>query len=178
MRTRIHAVTVVSIFAVATPLFAMSASGDDAATFYKRNCGACHTIGAGRLLGPDLKNVEGRTARKWLIEFLMDPKATISAGDPYGKQMVAEAKGMVMPQVKGIDREMAGALPDYIASRSSDTSTKAAAATEKEYTAVDIALGQALVTESKGLRMAGRRASHAMDSPPLSCRVEAGWDPI
>lgn len=143
------------MFAAAAPLLAMSASGDDAATFYRRNCGACHAIGGGRLLGPDLKNVEGRKDRKWLIEFLMDPKAVISAGDPYGKQIVGEAKGMVMPQVKGIDRQMAGALLDYIASRSSDTSTKAPAAKQKEYTAADIALGQALATGKQRLSNGG-----------------------
>jgi len=103
------------------------------------------------MLGPDLKNVEQRKDRKWLIDFLMDPKATISAGDPYGKQIVAEAKGMVMPQVKGIDRQMAGALLDFIATRSSGDSTTVHAAAERPFTAAEAALGHDLVSGKQRL---------------------------
>jgi mono/diheme cytochrome c family protein len=134
---------------------AISASAEDVGAFYKRNCGACHSIGGGRLLGPDLKNVEKRKDRKWLIDFLIDPKATIAAGDPYGKKLVAEAKGMVMPQVKGVDREMAGALLDFIASRSNGGSPKAAAAAENAFTAADIAFGKDLVTGKQRLANGG-----------------------
>jgi mono/diheme cytochrome c family protein len=130
---------------------APSAFAQDAGGFYKRNCAACHSIGGGRLLGPDLKNVEQRKDRKWLIDFLMDPKATIAAGDPYGKQIVAEAKGMVMPQVKGIDRQIAGALLDFIASRSSGSSTTTTATAEKAFTGADRALGRDLVTGKQRL---------------------------
>jgi mono/diheme cytochrome c family protein len=155
-RIEIHALKLVCVFAVAVVLLiAPSASAQDAGAFYKRNCGACHTIGGGRLLGPDLKNVEGRKDRKWLIEFLVDPKAAIAAGDPYGKQILAEAKGMVMPQVKGVDRQMAGALLDLIAARSNGGPASAAAADENTFTAADTALGRDLVTGKQRLANGG-----------------------
>jgi mono/diheme cytochrome c family protein len=38
----------------------------DAETFYKQNCAACHTIGGGKLLGPDLKGVtKARSTNGW-----------------------------------------------------------------------------------------------------------------
>jgi mono/diheme cytochrome c family protein len=146
----------VRIFVTAAVLtIAPSALAQDAATFYKRNCGACHSIGAGRLFGPDLKNVEQRKDRKWLIDFLMDPKATVAAGDPYGKQIVAEAKGMIMPQVKGVDRQMAGALLDFIVARSSGASTATHATAERPFTAAEAAFGRDLVSGKQGLANGG-----------------------
>jgi len=153
---QIHALITVCTFAATVLAFAMSAAAQDAEEFYKRNCSACHTIGGGRLLGPDLTNVEGRKDRKWLTDFLMDPKATIAAGDAYGKQIVADAKGMVMPQVKGIDRGMAVALLDFIASHSKGGPARApAAATGKEYTSEETVLGQNLVTGKQRLANGG-----------------------
>jgi mono/diheme cytochrome c family protein len=153
---QIRALITVCASAAAVLAFAKSAAAQDAEIFYKRNCGACHTIGGGRLLGPDLANVEGRKDRKWLTDFLMDPKATIAAGDAYGKQIVAEAKGMVMPQVNGIDRGMAGALLDFITARSKGGPVSApAAATEKEFTAAETPLGQDLVTGKQRLANGG-----------------------
>jgi|SRR5215469_5329430 len=72
-RVQIHALTRVCVSVTAVVLtIAPSVSAQSAEAFYKRNCGACHTIGGGRMLGPDLKNVEQRKDRKWLIDFLMD----------------------------------------------------------------------------------------------------------
>jgi mono/diheme cytochrome c family protein len=66
----------------------------DPAAFYKKNCAACHSIGGGRLLGPDLRGVGDRKDRRWLEDFIVNPKATLDAGDPYGRQLAADAKGM------------------------------------------------------------------------------------
>src|SRR5581483_10324354 len=47
----------------------------DAAAFFKQNCASCHTIGGGRLTGPDLKDVTARKDRAWFVQFLQGPKA-------------------------------------------------------------------------------------------------------
>jgi mono/diheme cytochrome c family protein len=154
-----HGLKLVFVLAAAVLTMAMSAFAQDAGAFYKSNCGACHTIGGGRILGPDLRNVEERKDRKWLTDFLMDPKATIAGGDLYGKRIVAEAKGMVMPQVKGIDRQMASALLDFIAARSSGSSTRTAAAADQAFTAADAALGQDLITGKRNLTNGGPACS-------------------
>ena len=46
----------------------------DAAGFFKQNCTSCHTIGGGRLTGPDLKDVTTRRDRQWFVQFRRAPK--------------------------------------------------------------------------------------------------------
>ncbi len=37
---------------------------------YKTTCAACHTIGKGRLVGPDLLNVTEKRDQEWLVAFI------------------------------------------------------------------------------------------------------------
>lgn len=94
--------------------FAVSAAGQEPAAFFKQNCTSCHWIGGGRLVGPDLKNVLQRKERDWLVRFILDPKAMINSGDPYVLKLKAEAKGVEMLKVAGINRELAEKLLDFI----------------------------------------------------------------
>ncbi len=94
------------------------ASAQDAAQDFRVNCMSCHTIGGGRLTGPDLKNVESRRDRAWLLKFLQNPKAVIEAGDPYAVKLKEEARGVVMPTLPGMTPERAAALLDLIAAES------------------------------------------------------------
>jgi mono/diheme cytochrome c family protein len=90
------------------------ANAQDAADFFRQNCVSCHTIGGGRLTGPDLKNVSERKDREWLARFMMNPQSMISQGDPYAQQLVEEARGVVMPQIVGLTRDRADALLELI----------------------------------------------------------------
>lgn len=82
--------------------------------FFKQNCNSCHWIGGGRLIGPDLKGVSERKEREWLIQFILDPKAMIDAGDPYALQLQKEANGVIMLTVPGMTKQRAEALLDFI----------------------------------------------------------------
>jgi len=92
-----------------------SAQDPEAVQFFRTNCASCHTIGGGRLTGPDLKNVEQRKDRDWLIRFIMDPQGVIQSGDPYAQKLLEESRGVVMPKIMGMTRERAEALLDLIA---------------------------------------------------------------
>lgn len=94
------------------------ASAQETAAFFKQNCASCHTIGGGRLTGPDLKNVTQERDRDWFVRFLLDPKAMIDSGDPYAQKLLQEARGVVMPTVTGMNRERAEALLDLIEAES------------------------------------------------------------
>jgi mono/diheme cytochrome c family protein len=54
----------------------------DAVDYFRLNCASCHTIGGGRLTGPDLKDVTARRDHAWLLRYIPDPKATIDGGIP------------------------------------------------------------------------------------------------
>lgn len=104
---------IVSMFAVHSPLQAQ-----DAAAFFKQNCTSCHTIGGGRLTGPDLKDVTTRKDRAWLVQFLQSPKAMMDSGDPYALKLQQEARGVVMPNIAGMSPQQAQALLDLITAES------------------------------------------------------------
>lgn len=95
-------------------LFINTSFAQDDVTFFKQNCMSCHSIGGGRLTGPDLKNVTQRKNRAWLIKFIQDPKAMIDAGDPYALKLKDEARGVMMPTVQGMTQARAEALVNLI----------------------------------------------------------------
>ena len=105
---------------VAAMLFAFqsAASAQEAPQYFRQNCMSCHTIGGGRLTGPDLKDVSQRKDRVWLARFMLDPKGMIASGDPYAAQLQQEARGVVMPTVSGMSKERADALLDLIEAES------------------------------------------------------------
>jgi len=88
------------------------------AEFFKKNCASCHTIGGGRLTGPDLKDVSKRQSRDWLVKWILDPDGVLKSGDPYAVKMQKESRGAVMTRAPGITSEMANALLDLIAAES------------------------------------------------------------
>ncbi|MBM3435704.1 MAG: cytochrome c, partial [Bacteroidetes bacterium] len=45
-------------------------------------CTACHTIGKGKLIGPDLKGVNDRHNEAWLLSFIRSSQTMIKNGDP------------------------------------------------------------------------------------------------
>ena len=89
---------------------ARSIAMDDPGSYFKTNCGACHTIGGGRLVGPDLKDVSQRQERSWLLEFIQNPQAKFDAEDPYALQILAESNGVPMVPVVGMNAEIAGSM--------------------------------------------------------------------
>ncbi|HZS52026.1 MAG TPA: cytochrome c, partial [Bryobacterales bacterium] len=89
-----------------------------AADFFRQNCTSCHTIGGGRITGPDLKNVEQRKDRPWLVRFLQNPKAMIDSNDPYAVELQQQARGVIMPTIPGMTPVVAQALLDLIEAES------------------------------------------------------------
>ncbi|MGE0376545.1 MAG: cytochrome c [Planctomycetaceae bacterium] len=76
----------------------------DTPDYYRQNCMNCHTIGGGRLTGPDLKHVGQRKDAEWLINFIINPKQVIDSGDPYARKLMEESRGVVMPIGPGMNR--------------------------------------------------------------------------
>ena len=107
------------------PAAPQSAGNQEAAKFFDENCTVCHTIGSGPLAGPDLKGVTQRRTRDQLIRFLRNPEAVIKSGDPYAKQLLQTAGGVVMPTLPEMTPELASALLDLIESKSNPSAQEA-----------------------------------------------------
>jgi len=91
----------------------------DTPDYFRQNCTSCHTIGGGRLTGPDLKDVTVRQPdRDWLIKFMMNPTPVLKSSDPYAKKILEESRNVPMPALPGMTRERAEKLLELIEAES------------------------------------------------------------
>ena len=73
-------------------------------------CASCHTIGEGKLVGPDLAGVTSRREASWLVRQIKEPDSLIAENDPIAMQLVKEANGMPMVQLGLTDAEVAAVI--------------------------------------------------------------------
>ena len=144
---------------IIAPLLWIAAIGQaqEAADFFGQNCVSCHTIGGGRLTGPDLKNVAQRKERDWLIEFLQSPQAMMDKGDPSALKLQQEARGVVMPVIGGMSKDRAQALLAMLDAESKLPKSQFAGMqiSDRPFTPYDIAQGQAMFTGDRRLVNSG-----------------------
>jgi len=121
-------------------------NAQDPEEFFAKNCFSCHTIGGGRLTGPDLKNVSERKDAAWLEKFILNPQAVINSGDNYAASMLRNSRGVVMPQVTGLNVTLTRALLKFIKTESGLEKSFFAGSTinDRPLTAADIILGREL----------------------------------
>jgi mono/diheme cytochrome c family protein len=95
------------------------AQEQDAEQYFNAHCKACHTIGGGPILGPDLKGVLDRQSREWLVEFIVDPDSKLDS-DPYAQEMLAATPGgaVRMISIPSMTPLIANSLLDYIVAKS------------------------------------------------------------
>ena len=125
---------------------------------YKSTCFACHTIGGGRLVGPDLAGIHEKRSREWLAQFILSSQKLIASGDADAVAVFEEYNGLIMPDSALSDAQVEAVL-DYIEAQSggaetasTDTAGSDAAATPAASTPAEaeaaapeqIALGQEL----------------------------------
>jgi nitrite reductase (NO-forming) len=77
-----------NIPATAAPTDAAAVRGKLA---FESKCLACHSIGGGDKLGPDIYKVTRRRDAAWLVRWLKDPEGMVKT-DPAGKEMLAKYK--------------------------------------------------------------------------------------
>jgi len=149
----IRATGVIFFLCVLSP----SVFAQDPVADFKQNCTSCHTIGGGRLTGPDLKNVTQKKERDWLVRFMADPRAMIDSGDPYVLELYAQARNAVMPTLPGMTRGRAEALLTMIEEESKLEKSQffGVHISERPFTENDVEQGSLLFKGSRPLKNGG-----------------------
>lgn len=149
-----------------------AADASEGATLFQQKCAACHTIGKGDSVGPDLKGVTERRDEAWLHKWLKDPPGMIASGDPTAKQLSAKYP-MTMPNLGLTDEQIENLIAHMksggtgasgaqssaggaAAGGAAGTSAPAAAATESEGSAVQ---GERLFTGEEDFQNGGPACS-------------------
>ena len=125
--------------------------------FFQQNCTSCHTIGGGRVTGPDLKDATKQKDRAWLEHFIQNPKAVIDGGDPFALQLQQDARGVVMPTVPGMTPQMAKALLDLVEAESKLSKSRFAGVSisDRPFTSYDLAVGTEFFLGTRKLSQGG-----------------------
>jgi len=132
---------------------AADAPSEETIAYFKQNCASCHTIGGGKLTGPDLKNVGKRRTREQLAKYVPDPKTAIDSGDPYLVKLWNDANGVYMPTPPGITAERVQKLLDLIDAESALEKSQFAGGTlsDRALTDADVERGRAIFDGSLAL---------------------------
>jgi mono/diheme cytochrome c family protein len=84
--------------------------------FTEKICNTCHSIGSGRLVGPDLNGVTERRTREWILHMIMRPDSMIQA-DSIAHRLFGEYMTPMVNQ--NLSRDNASALYEYLRSKGS-----------------------------------------------------------
>ena len=91
---------------------------------FANHCAACHTIGRGDHIGPDLLGVTANRDRAWLSRFIVEPDKVVAEGDPIALSLRAKYKQVRMPNLD-LTRHDAAFLIDYIDEQSRSVASAA-----------------------------------------------------
>ena len=86
---------------------------DRGAYVFRSRCSACHTIGQGDAVGPDLAGVTRRRDRTWLARYVTEPDRVLAEGDPIATALVAKYRNIAMPNLR-LDHEEITAVLSYL----------------------------------------------------------------
>jgi|GEM_PF-488848 len=101
-------------------------AGMDGKTLFRSICGACHTVGKGKLIGPDLKDVSGRHSKEWLAKWVRSSQSLVKAGDADAVRLFEENNKVVMPDQPFLTGEQITSVFAYIDGKSKPKKVAAA----------------------------------------------------
>jgi protein SCO1 len=73
---------------------------DNGEYLFRTGCSACHTIGKGDGVGPDLRDVTKHRDRAWLARFITRPDQMLADKDPLAMELFAKYKQVQMPNMR------------------------------------------------------------------------------
>ncbi len=145
-----------------------SAAPVDGEALFQAKCSPCHTIGGGRLVGPDLKGVTTLRDRAWLANFISAPDRVLAGNDPIASRLLKEYGGVAMPNL-GLSHSQVDELITYLAESSPRKSALHPTGAAKAI-AGDPQRGAKLFTGIISLEKGG--------APCLACHAVSGVAPL
>jgi mono/diheme cytochrome c family protein len=130
-------------------MFISSGHPQEGRGLFQTHCTACHTIGKGKLVGPDLINIVDKQSREWLVAFIQSSQKVIKSGDQAAQAIYLEFNKIPMPDQPLTDQH-AMAILDYIASISKTASAGNASSITAE-TMPDLLAGTSAANIQQGL---------------------------
>lgn len=111
---------------------------------YEQKCSACHTIGGGDRIGPDLHGVAARRPEAWLLRFITEPDKMIAAKDEVAVRLYEKYNRIIMPNL-GLKESDARAVLAHIQAASAAAAPAAAAAAASPLPRPELAAPQSTV---------------------------------
>ena len=92
----------------------------DGKFLFRNICGACHAIGKGKMIGPDLKDVSTRHEREWLYKWIRSSQTMIKEGDSKAVRLFAENNRTIMTDHKYLTKEQIENILNYVDTESAN----------------------------------------------------------
>ena len=105
-------------FIIIAMLAFMFSKANEGQELFKKTCAPCHTIGKGRLVGPDLKNIGEKRTQDWLIPYIQSSQTVIKSGDIDAVAVYEEFNSLLMPD-QPLDAGQVTSIITYIKEASS-----------------------------------------------------------
>jgi protein SCO1/2 len=106
-------------------------STDHGTYLFKSRCAACHTVGGGDSIGPDLRGVTTVREKAWLARFIQMPDKVLAEKDPIATALFKKYNGVSMPNLR-LSKVDAEALVKYLNDASGASEASAAPSTNAE----------------------------------------------
>ena len=164
------AATIASVPAATLPAAAGQTKTQGAAVFAAK-CSACHTVGGGRLVGPDLEGVTARRERSWLVRFIREPERLLAAGDPTATELLKQFNNVPMPNM-GLAEADVDAVVAYLGAAGASAATGAGAGSPRAPEAAPAAAEGAAVAGGK--LFAGSISLQRRGPPCVACHSVTG----
>lgn len=118
----IKTTVVIAIFFIST----LTLKAQNGEQIFKNSCAACHTVGGGKRVGPDLVGMSTKRSEAWLIKWIKSSQSMIQSGDPDAIAAFEANNKVPMPDQNLSDVEIKEVI-DYINTKSSAAEVPVAA---------------------------------------------------
>ncbi len=151
------------VLGVAAPRGARAQTAADGQTLFAGMCKACHTIGGGALVGPDLAGVTKLRTKDWLARWIAAPSKMLAAHDPTATELFNQYNKVTMPDF-GLTAAQVASVIAYL--ESGATTAAAGSAAPAPLPAGEAARGRSYFVGGTGFTNGGPHC--------ISCHSVAG----